>query len=258
MSRRLVVELLTLAAAALAAFLIRSFVAAPYSIPSESMLPTLMVDDTLLVEKWRLGPARRLSAFVGRNEPELPARGDIVVFRAPPAGRQTYVKRLIGLPGDRVALRGGIVILNGKPIARWRIADFVERVTPNSPCRPDPGTRVKLESDDGGSLCRYPRFREMLPDGRAYPILDIADDDADDMPERTVPADRVFVLGDNRDRSADSRFPAKDGGAVGMVPIKNLIGRARIVLFSTDGRWRWTAPSTGRAALRRERIGKPL
>jgi signal peptidase I len=258
MSRRLVVELATLAVAALAAFLIRSFVAAPYSIPSESMLPTLMVDDTLLVEKWRLSTARRLLAFAGRTS-ELPARGDIVVFRAPPAGRQTYVKRLIALPGDRVALKNGIVILNGEPVPRWRIADFVEPVSPNSPCRAQPGTLITLEKGERGErLCRYPRFAEMLPGGRTYAVLDVALDDADDMPERLVPRDRLFVLGDNRDRSADSRFPAKEGGAVGLVPIENLVGQARTILFSTDGTWRWTSPFTWRAALRHERIAKGL
>jgi signal peptidase I len=188
MSRRLVVELATLAIAAFAAFLIRSFVAAPYSIPSESMLPTLMVDDTLIAEKWRVGPLRRVLAFAGRTVPALPERGDVVVFRAPPSGRQAYVKRLIGLPGDRVAVKEGIVILNGAPIPRWRIADFVTPVTPNSPCRSEPGVRVELEQENGRPVCRYPRYAEMLPNGRTYAVLDITDGDADDIPERTVPA----------------------------------------------------------------------
>ena len=258
MSRRLVVELATLAIAAFAAFLIRSFVAAPYSIPSESMLPTLMVDDTLIAEKWRVGPLRRVLAFAGRTVPALPERGDVVVFRAPPSGRQAYVKRLIGLPGDRVAVKEGIVILNGAPIPRWRIADFVTPVTPNSPCRPEPGTRVERERENGRRVCRYPRYAEMLPNGRTYAVLDITDGDADDIPERTVPAGRLFMMGDNRDRSADSRFPAREGGAVGLVPVENVIGRARTIIVSTDGSSRWTDPSTWRAAIRRERLGEGL
>lgn len=223
------------------------------------MLPTLMVNDTLLVEKWRFGAARRSLAFSGRSAGALPSRGDIIVFHAPPSGQQTYVKRLIGLPGDRVAVKDGIVILNGRPIPRWPIDDFVAPVSPNSPCHPDPGTRVKLERGDRGEgLCRYPRYAEMLPNGRTYAVLDIARDDADDMAELKVPSGLLFVLGDNRDRSADSRFSAQEGGAVGLVPIANLIGRARTILLSTDGSWRWTAPSSWRGAIRADRILKGL
>ncbi|QJU59461.1 signal peptidase I [Sphingomonas sp. AP4-R1] len=259
MSRRLAVELATLAAAAFAAFLIRSFVAAPYSIPSESMLPTLLVNDTLLVEKWRTGSVRQWFAAATGNAPPLPRRGDIVVFRAPPSGHQTYVKRLIGLPGDRVGLKGGIVILNGQPIRRWPIDDFVEPVTPNSPCRTGPGLRIRQETDpQGKTACIYPRFAEMLPEGRTFAVLDIGEDDADDMAEQVVPAGHIFVLGDNRDRSADSRFPAKEGGAVGMVPVDQLIGRASTVIFSADGSWRWLRPSTWSGALRRDRIARGL
>ena len=246
MSRRAVVEIGSLVAAALLALAVRHWLVAVYVIPSESMLPRLMVGDYLLVEKWAF--AQRPAA--------LPKRGDVVVFHAPPSGRSDYVKRVIGLPGDRVALRKGVPSIGGTAFPRWRVADLLVAVTRASPCPQTEGGWARVERNAAGiRTCRYRRFREMLPGGRMVDVLDLGAGDGDDFGPVTVPAGHLFLLGDNRDRSADSRFPARDGGAVGMVPIANLVGRAGVTLFSVDGSARLASPRTWWRAIRWERIG---
>lgn len=244
-----------------AALVIRTFLFAPFSIPSSSMVPSLLVGDHLFVAKWSYGYSRYafpfgLASFDGRLFPAMPERGDIVVFRDPAGRGHDVIKRVIGLPGDEVALRGGVVILNGTPLPRQRLADFTLAVSPNSPCpaRERNGVR-RLDGGDGAPVCAYPRFRETLPGGPSYEVLDQGRVERDDMAALTVPEGHLFVLGDNRDQSLDSRFHQTEGG-VGLLPVDNVIGRATIAFWSTDGSAEWLKPWTWFTAARWGRIGE--
>ena len=237
---------------------IRSLFVATFSIPSESMLPRLMVGDYLFVQKWSYGYSRYSfpgspPLFEGRLFSSLPARGDVVVFKAPPANKVDYIKRVIGLPGDTVQMRGGQLFLNGKAIPKTRVDDFVAPVTANSPCF---APEYSEAGSDGTTRCRYPRYRETLPGGKSYDVLDVASSGADDTRVFTVPADHLFLMGDDRDKSADSRFPAIEGSGIGFVPVQNLEGRAWVSVFSTDGSANWLLPWTWVSAARWQRIGE--
>jgi signal peptidase I len=243
------------------AVVIRTFVAAPFSIPSGSMVPRLLVGDYLFVAKWPYGYSRYsmpfgLAGFSGRFLGGVPARGDVVVFHYPGGGNEDWVKRVIGLPGDLIEVRGGEVILNGRAIQRTRIGDYLMPVSANSPCRQVEGSRAReVVGDDGARLCAYPRYRETLPGGRSYDILDQNPFGANDnRPPVRVPEGHVFVMGDNRDDSEDSRVPLAEGG-VGMLPIDNLLGRVLVTFFSTDGSAEWLKPRTWFTAARGSRIG---
>jgi signal peptidase I len=243
------------------AVLLRSFVVAPFSIPSGSMLPRMMIGDYLFVAKWPWGFSRHsfpfgLASFEGRILEALPARGDIAVFRYPGPGGEDYVKRVVALPGDTVEMRGGTLHLNGEEVPRHRIADYLMPITPNSPCRAViPEAARPVEGEGGRLYCAYARYRETLPGGRSYDILDQFDGPADDFAPATVPEGHVFVMGDNRDDSEDSRVPIALGG-VGMLPVENLVGRAMITFFSTDGSAEWLKPWTWATAARWDRIGR--
>jgi signal peptidase I len=242
------------------AVLIRSFLIAPFSIPSGSMLPRLMIGDYLFIAKWPYGYSRfsfpfGIASFDGRIMGGLPERGDVVVFRYP-AADEDWVKRVIGLPGDTVEVRGGEVILNGQPIQRTRIGDYLMPLSPNSPCRMVAENSAReVSGGDGTRYCAYPRYRETLPGGVSYDVLDQGSDGPnDDRPLVRVPQGQLFVMGDNRDDSEDSRVPLAAGG-VGLLPADHVLGRVLVNFWSTDGSAQWLLPWTWFTAARWSRIG---
>lgn len=254
---------------ALAVLILRSFVFAPFSIPSESMLPRLLIGDYLFVTKWNYGYSRwslpgGVPLIPGRLFPHTPARGDVVVFRSPdPVAGDTnpehadhdVIKRVIGLPGDTIQVTHGQVILNGKPIPKQRVADFVLPLSTNFDAQKCGAPFVDVDAK-GQPICRYPQFRETLPNGRSYMVLDQAElPDRDDTGLYTVPAGDVFLMGDNRDDSADSRFPYPAG--MGYIPMERIEGKAVVTFASNDGGasllhpwtwlsgWRWSRTGEG-------------
>ena len=244
----------------LLALALRSFIVAPFSIPSGSMLPKMMIGDYLFVAKWPYGFSRfslpiALDGWKGRIPEGAPERGDVVVFRYPGGGGDDYVKRVIGLPGDQIQVRDGALWLNGEPVPRVRVADYRMRVSANSPCRMVVPEAARIERDGDGTLfCVYPQYRETMPGGRSHQILDQARGPGDDTPVYLVPEGHYFVMGDNRDDSEDSRF-AREIGGVGFLPSDYLIGEALITFFSTDGSAEWLKPWTWFSAARWDRIG---
>jgi len=244
---------------AIAVLILRSFLFAPFSIPSESMLPRLLIGDYLFVTKWNYGYSRwslpgGVPLIPGRILGRDPTRGDVVVFRSPEPDDHDVIKRVIGLPGDTIQVRRGQVILNGKPIPKQRVADFVLPLTPNFDAQKC-GSQFQDVDAAGVPICRYPRFRETLPNGKSYMVLDQADiPQADDTGLYTVPEGNVFLMGDNRDDSADSRFPAPIG--MGYIPMERIEGRAVVTFFSTDGNASWINPVSWFTAARWQRIGE--
>jgi signal peptidase I len=247
--------------------LFRTFVFGMFSIPSESMLPTALWGDYLFTEKWPYGYSQAsmpfdLPFFQGRLFGRLPARGDVVVFKHP-IDRETYIKRVIGLPGDTVQVKGGVLYLNGAAVPKVRVADFVAPITPYDPCRI---AKFRSTAIDGTPVCRYPRFKETLPGGTSYFVLDFGTAgtnnpwgiDADNTDPVIVPEGKLFMMGDNRDDSLDSRFPSEAGEGVGFLPVENVIGRAAVVAFSTDGTAGWLNPISWFSAARWERVGETM
>ncbi|WP_203311402.1 MULTISPECIES: signal peptidase I [Sphingomonas] len=238
-----------------------SFIAKPFYIPSESMLPGLRIGDRLVVSKFAYGwsfvsptipdPVAIFESVVLRRPVEswsvglpfihgrlfgrLPTRGDVVIV-TPPGTHNDYIKRVIGLPGDTLAVRGGTVILNGKPVARGPLHYVDLPVDTNSPCSETDYFGAKRPAPGGGYVCHLPIVTETLPNGRRYDTVDLEPDSpGDNYGPITIPADHVFLMGDNRDRSADSRFALSQLGLGGPVPYENLGGRAEFITFSLDG-----------------------
>lgn len=248
---------------------VRSFIFSPFSIPSESMLPRLLIGDYLFITKFNYGFSRHSLPFSVPLLPNMqwstPSRGDVVVFKAPPAAREDWIKRVIGVPGDKIQVVDGQLILNGKPVPKQRIADFVTPITPNFPAvsaeTPMGKCQVQFQDSDakGNAVCRIPMFRETLPGGRTYNVLDQGMQAfADNTVIYEVPAGHVFLMGDNRDDSRDSRFPQTSGldSGIGFVPMENIEGKAIFTFWSTDGSASWVLPWTWFTAARWSRIGE--
>ena len=247
----------------------RTFAFAPFSIPSESMLPKLHIGDYLLASKWSYGFSNNSLPFGIRPFPEgrilasQPEPGDVVIFKAPPRGKDDYIKRVIGLPGDQVQMIGGALFINGIEVKKRRLADFVQPVDEGlirdarlkgrvSPCY---SLDFEQVSASGQRTCRYPQFVETLPNGVSYRVLDFGTTPQDNTPAIVVPDGMLFMMGDNRDNSLDSRFAAVEGLGIGIVPQDNLIGRATLMMWSTDGSSEWPKPWTWFTAARWSRIG---
>jgi signal peptidase I len=209
------------------ALIIRTFLFQPFNIPSGSMKETLLVGDYLFVSKYTYGYSRYSfpfspPLFTGRIWSGDPQRGDIVVFRLPKDDTTDYIKRVIGLPGDKIQMIEGVLHINGQPVKRERIEDFVE--------------------NEEGRTTRVKRWRETLPNGVSYTTLDLIDNGFyDSTSVYEVPAGQYFMMGDNRDNSTDSRVLSQ----VGYVPLQNIVGKAQIIFFSIhEGErawelWRW-------------------
>ena len=250
----------------LAVLAFHSFIAKPFYIPSESMMPGLLTGDRLVVTKYPYGWSWVSPSFhilppsSGRVFGKMPERGDIVIV-TPPGTRTDYIKRVIGLPGDVIRMVDGQLIINGRPVKREvKNADMVP-VDINSPCgsERDPALYdFRVKGADGKMYCRVPIVRETLPNGRSYDTVELGRSPEDNFGPITIPAGHLWLMGDNRDDSADSRVPEWQGGLGGPVPWENIGGRAEFITFSLDGSTVWYNPLTWFEALRSGRAGRSL
>ena len=224
--------------ALLLAVVIRTFIFQPFNIPSGSMENTLLVGDYFFVTKFSYGYSKHSlpwspALFSGRVWGAQPERGDVVVFKLPARPSEDYIKRVVGLPGDRIQMIDGLLYINGIPCERKEAEPYI---------------RLSAYGEEE----RIDRYLETLPNGVSYHVLDQTPGHQgwDDTQEFVVPPGHYFMMGDNRDQSNDSRVP---NSGVGFVPEENLVGRADLILFSTDGSaknwevWKWpTAVRYGR------------
>jgi signal peptidase I len=248
----------------LAVLAFHSFVAKPFYIPSESMMPVLLKGDRLVVSKYPYGWSWVSPSFhifphwKGRLLGNMPKRGDIVIV-TPPDSNEDYIKRVIGLPGDTVEVRSGRVILNGQMVKWEKRPPAMVPVDPNVPCGIE-FSGYLYDAPNGKRYCRLPIVRETLPNGATYDTIDLGQSPGDDYGPVKVGPGQVFLMGDNRDRSADSRFPAgyPDHGLGGPVPWENIGGRAEFITFSLDGTTKLLNPISWFEALRGGRAGDSL
>ncbi len=259
-----------------------SFIAKPFYIPSESMMPILLKGDRLVVSKYAYGwsfvsptipnpAAIWRSLALGQPEPwgitlpfmkgrlfgKLPERGDVVIV-TPPGQNEDYIKRVIGLPGDTVAVRGGRLLLNGGRVPAVVRPSAMVPVDANAPCGIEfSGYQV---TTGAGAYCRLPVVRETLPNGVSYDTIELGNSPGDEFGPVRVPAGHLFLMGDNRDRSADGRFAlgAPDNGLGGPVPWENIGGRAEFITFSLDGSTTLSDPRSWFSAFRGGRAGSSL
>jgi len=244
----------TVVYALLIAGVFRTLFFQPFWIPSGSMKDTLLIGDFLFVNKMVYGYSQyscpfSLCPITGRIFGSEPERGDVVVFRHPVNGTD-FIKRVIGLPGDRIQMQNGVLFINGEAAVLAPEAPFAEEFAPQGRFASLP--RCSNAPVGAGGECLKDRFTETLPNGVSHSILSIEDGGrADNTPEFMVPEGQYFVMGDNRDNSIDSRFPQSVGG-VGFVPYENLLGRADRVIFSSAGSrmvyfWTWRSDRFFRA-----------
>ena len=238
-----IAEIRGLALMLLAVFAFHSFVAKPFYIPSESMLPNLLVGDRLVVSKYPYGWNWSSVSFhlAPRGDWRIfgstPEYGDIVI-PVHPERDEDYIKRVVAQPGDRIAVRNGQIILNGEPIAQEAEPPLDLPIDANSDCLGFYDPSFIVADGAGNRVCRVPVYRETMPNGASYLIIDHVDggpSSLDNFPEITVPEGHVFVMGDNRDHSSDSRELNNSSGLLGPVPLENIGGRAEFITFSLDG-----------------------
>jgi signal peptidase I len=223
----------TVVTVGLAVLVLRTFAFEPFNIPSGSMIPTILIGDYVFVSKYSYGFSRYSfplfhPPFSGRIFGRVPERGDVAVFKLPRDPSEDYIKRIVGLPGDKIQMVNGVLNVNGTPVQLQRTEDFFD--------------------DEYQRNISTPQYIETLPGGRQHPILKLREPgtgDEDNTPVFEVPADSVFAMGDNRDNSLDSRVPPRNNG-VGFVPLENLVGRAEFRFFSYDANvapwwqvWEW-------------------
>ncbi len=213
----------TIVYAGLIAVGIRTVAFEPFNIPSGSMIPTLLIGDYLFVSKYSYGYSRYSIPFApnlfdGRLFGRLPDRGDVAVFKFPHDNQTDYIKRIVGLPGDRIQMKSGQLYINGALVPRRAAGDYT--------------------AEEQGSRTVARLYVETLPNGRQHELLKMFDEGGlNTTPEFKVPEGHVFAMGDNRDNSSDSRV--MDSSGVGFVPVENLVGRAEFIFFSVDGRAPW-------------------
>ena len=229
----------TIVYAVIIAVAIRTFLFEPFRIPSGSMYPSLYVGDYLFVSKYTYGYSRHSLPFSmplikGRIFASRPQYGDVVVFKFPQDNRTDFIKRIIGLPGDKIKVSKGRLSINDEVIKRQPLEDFVHR-------------------DEFGNAKRFHQYMETLPNGVAHKIIEVSDDEKfDNTDEVVVPADSYFVMGDNRDASDDSR------ASVGFVPAENLVGQARFLFYSHRPEGAWYLPWEWPRKVRWERLFKGI